>query len=275
MSVLTKLTVAAVIAFGALASAESALACKTGCSPPAPPTRPTNPSGPNMPHYGGGNFNNNVVVNNTVSVNNSVSASGGYGVRYGNISGGYGTTYGGGYSNWSQTPGYPQNIGLNVSTEEAIETYSEAMTSTRTMIIQASCIDDKGIPHPASQVGPMKNIDGVYSGEVYRCIAGTHMQVTMADYNGSDVNFSGGRTLDCAKNEALWHEKGTLTCRTQISERQCNERSLLRRFGAGYKIVTITSTEMVSRSRKVESKCTAGCGMSTMVFDGGVGGYVQ
>ena len=49
-------------------------------------------------------------------------------------------------------------------------------------MIQAFCFDDKEVPHPASQVQPDREIAEAYEGEVYRCIAGTHMQVTIAPW---------------------------------------------------------------------------------------------
>lgn len=271
----TQLTLTLVTAIAlTTATAEVALACRSGCTPPAPPSRPVNPHGPIMP---GSNaiVNNKVVVNNSVNVNNSV----GSGVRYGNIAGGfYGG--GGGYSNWSQTPNYPQAVGLNVQMTDVMETYSEQVSSTKTMIVRASCIDSKGIPHPASQVTNDKAIASGHAGELYRCIAGTRLVIEMAEYDqalGDKTNFTGGRTIECANGQALWHTGGQLSCRAQMTARDCNERSLLRKFGAGYKIITLTTMESITRTRKVaqSGSCTAGCGMSTMVFDGGVGGYVQ
>ncbi len=72
------------------------------------------------------------------------------------------------------------------------------------MAIQAVCLDDKAVPHPASQVQPTKEIDQSYEGELYRCIAGARMQYVLAEYNGQ-VNFGGGQTVVCEKNQALYH----------------------------------------------------------------------
>ncbi|WP_443747964.1 hypothetical protein [Asticcacaulis solisilvae] len=321
-----------VLGVGLLAFAGEAAACNTGCPPPAPPTPPSNPNPPNMPcHSCGGGGNTNVNVN----VNVKASASGSANVFAGASSGA--AVYGGGYGNWSQTPGYVQQAGglAVVTGDEGYEAVSESRSVTRTLIIQASCIDDTGVPHPASQVFPDRDVANAYTGEVYRCIAGTHMQVVMADCldgagglasdhavsesasysrseereehssygrNGSHgyassssesheehgssaaggrhvdmaclshVNFDGGKTMTCQKGDALWFDHGNMTCRAQIPARQCNERSLLRRFGVGTKMLTVTRTESFARKREV---ATSSKSSSVMVFDGGVGGFVQ
>lgn len=257
--------VTALLGLGFMAIAGGAMACNTGCTPPAPPTVPNNPRPPHTPctSCGGGSG-----AHSSASAHASASAS---------ASAGSTTYYGGGYSNWSQTPGYPQSAGtLNVigGEESAFEAYSEQQTVTKQTIIQASCIDDTGVPHPASQVFPGRDIAGAYRGEVYRCIAGTHMQWTYSDYDGSHINFDGGKTSTCAKNEALWFENGQLTCKVQIPQRQCNERSLLRRFGVGVKILTLTRSETITRQRQIATARSAS-GMTVMTFDGGVGGFVQ
>ncbi len=325
-----------VMGLGLLAFAGEAAACNNGCPPPAPPTPPHNPNPPSMPCHscGGGGGNTNVNVN----VNVKASASGSASAFAGSSSGS--TFYGGGYGNWSQTPGYAQPVGgLAVVTgdEGEYEAISESRSITRTLIIQASCIDDTGVPHPASQVFAERDVANVYSGELYRCIAGTHMQVVMADcLDGADgfasghaasesasysrseeseehsssygrrgggshgyasssesheehassasgahrvdvacmsrVNFDGGKTMTCQKGDALWFDHGNMTCRAQIPARQCNERSLLRRFGVGMKVLTVTRTESFSKKREVTA---ARSSSSVMVFDGGVGGFVQ
>lgn len=282
---------AAVLASGLFLSAGTALACNTGCHPPAPPTRPNNPPAPNMPHYGGGHGGGHgggyyqggdVNVKSNVVVNNNISTGGGYGVRYGNIAGSYSQGGYGGFSNWSQTPNYPQSLGLNVETaqaeeyEEVVERH-EASSYSETFIVQANCIDDKGVPHPASQVEGVRDISNGYRGEIYRCIAGTRMQYTIAKYEGDAFGFKGGETLMCSKNDALWYEGGKLTCRVQTPARECNERSLLRRFGAGYKLLTITHYQEAREERKMVRREVqkSSSGASYMVFDGGVGGYVQ
>ncbi len=129
----------------------------------------------------------------------------------------------------------------------------EAVVRERDLLIQAICTDADGNPHPASQTFGDRDVRESYRGEIYRCMAGTRMRYT-AD----------GRSYDCAPGEALWYENGVVECRTQIGRRPCNERSLLRRYGAGDKLVRIRDSEM----REARSETTFSGSMS---MDGGVG----
>jgi len=148
--------------------------------------------------------------------------------------------------------------------------YQASRSRTRRVVIQAVCIDDRQVPHPASQVRPDRDVSDAYDGELYRCIAGTWLQATIADYDGK-IDFSGGQTLACGKNDALYHAPGgKVECRRQKPARDCNERSLLRRFGAGIKILTITSTETYTAYREEEEASESYA--SSMSLDGGVGG---
>ncbi len=381
--------VTAVLGAGLMMTATAALACNGGCAPPAPPTRPTPPTtsscgcetggggGGHHGHGGGSNSGSSASSSADVNVNVNVKSSSS-GASFGSSSAG--ASYGGGYGNWSQTPGTPQNAGaLLVETGQGAAAYdmvSEQRTVTRTLVLQASCIDDTGVPHPASQVSAERAIANEYTGEVYRCIAGTHMQVTMADFGICDdfgaplggarlsesestsysrseshsnssydsgyqggyaqgglvgpdgrpagpcgpealacsaggyashgggyaeggeshesrvavggarrggcatnmdlthVNFDGGKTMTCQKGDALWFDHGNMTCKVQIPQRQCNERSLLRRFGVGLKVLTVTRTETSQRqvARQVERSAST---TTVMTFDGGVGGFVE
>ncbi|WP_298326235.1 hypothetical protein [Asticcacaulis sp.] len=269
-------TLAAVVGFGMMMTASAALAgagCNSGCTPPAPPSPPTHPGKPNMPCGGGrcgGGGGGNVDVNVNVNVNANASARA-YGPGAFNGSGSGAAYYGGGYGNWSQAQGIPSTMGLNVEGGEmrATESYQASRSSTRLMIIEAACIDDKGVPHPASQVFGGKDVAGSYAGEVYRCIAGTKMRYTLRDKDGGE-----GKSYDCRKSEALWHEGGQVRCKVQLAARDCNERSLLRKFGAGIKVLTLTTTENYMAQREVVKQSSASYS-STMVFDGGVGGFVQ
>jgi hypothetical protein len=181
---------------------------------------------------------------------------------------------GGGYAGGLTAPGvtgYVQGLDVGGETRTA---YEATRTIYKKVVIQAFCFDDKMTPHPASQVTPDRDIDDLYEGELYRCIAGTHMQVTIADFK-QDISFAGGQTLTCRKGEALYHYAGApggkggarLECRAQKPARDCNERSLLRRFGAGIKILSMTVTEKYTAYRE-ESSSSAG----SLTLDGGVGG---
>lgn len=165
--------------------------------------------------------------------------------------------------------------GLNVESGQRMRrsAYQASRSRMSRVVIQAVCLDDRTIPHPASQTSPDKSIDDAFEGEMYRCIAGTWLQATIADYDGR-VDFTGGRTLTCKKNEALFHARGgRVECRPQLAARDCNERSLLRRFGAGIKILTMIVTESYTAYRE-ESERSEASVAGAMSLDGGVGGIV-
>ena len=126
----------------------------------------------------------------------------------------------------------------------------------RMALIQAICLDATNNPHPASQTFAGRDVRDSYIGEIFRCMSGTHMRVTIE-----------GRTFDCTAGQALWFENTQVTCKTQIERRPCNERSLLRRFGPGDKMVRIRETE----TRQVRRETTFN---GAMTMDGGVGSSV-
>ncbi|GAA0630593.1 hypothetical protein GCM10009422_30160 [Brevundimonas kwangchunensis] len=174
---------------------------------------------------------------------------------------------------------YPTTIsGLNVEGARMQRTirvpYEERRRWEKRVVIRAMCIDDRNVPHPASQVRPDREVDGGYEGELYRCMAGTWLQMTWAEYQG-DTQFDHGETMSCRKGEALWFGRNQIECRPQKAERECNERSLLRRYGAGVKILTWIREETFTSYREevVEEQGIAVSG-GTIALDGGVGGRV-
>jgi len=280
-SVLAK--IAGCLAFGLIAAAAgSAIAGGCNCTPPpccAPPTPPAPPSFAccqppghtvNVPGV-------NVFVAADVLVNTNVTAqaqsvananASGAGFANGNVAilvGGGGGGGGGFITNGPQS--LLQNI--NVEGEQRRASFEATRTRTKKVIIEAVCIDDKAVPHPASQVTPDRDIDDAYDGELFRCIAGTHLQATIAEYLGR-ISFDHGQNLDCLKAQALYHAPGgKVECRAQKPARDCNERSLLRRFGAGIKILTMITVEKYTEYREEASQSTSG---GSMILDGGVGG---
>lgn len=285
-----------------------AAGCTTGCPPPtnccSPPPPPPKPPAPPTGCCGGGhnvnipgvnvNIGATVIVNAnssaTATANSGASSGAGAGSLAGSTSGTvnyYGGGGHGGYYSGPMASGYIQ--GLNVEGGEARRqaSYLATRTKTRRVIIRAVCLDDRDIPHPASQVTPDRDIDDGYNGELYRCIAGSRMQYVVADYSGQiDISTGGaGQTFICQKNEALYHipgsglaggpngSQGSIACRPQAPARDCNERSLLRRFGAGVKILTIITTETYTayREETVQERQTLTTSFS---LDGGVGGVV-
>ena len=192
--------------------------------------------------------------------------------------------------------------GLNI--EGNVETYSETITeqvpTTQTSCVaqsgytttwrpvQALCVDDKGTPHPASRPSADQRVDANFEGEIFRCMAGTSMQVILGDQaqlagGSAAASFQNASGFSCAKGEALVHRRGgQLVCQTQKPQRNCNERSLLRRNGPGIKLVQMhaeracvptTTTVMQSVQRQVQR--TRPVKTAPMVFDGGVGQSVN
>lgn len=179
---------------------------------------------------GGGNFNVNVNVN--AGANATARSNAGLNAR----AGGSVWVSGGGSAYVTVDQPYPTTIsGLNVEgarMQRMIRVpYEERRRWEKRVVIRAVCIDDRNVPHPASQVRPDREVDGGYEGELYRCLAGTWLQMTWAEYEGN-TQFDHGETMSCRKGEALWFGRNQIECRPQRAERECNERSLLRRYGA-------------------------------------------
>ena len=177
---------------------------------------------------------------------------------------------GGGGGMWSVESGQSSSVPIldvdvTSSAQRVCASFSAAMHAMR---IAANCIDDKGVPHPASQTSPDRYLPERFEGEIYRCIAGARLQYTVAELTGG-----AGRTLTCDKGEALYlSPTGQLSCKTQIPARDCNERSLLRRFGPGEKQAHLAATPVCRAWRDSDSGLpTAG----ETSFDGGVGGIAR
>jgi hypothetical protein len=290
--------------------------CGNSCAPPPPPSNccapppapPRPPAPPSTPCCSPGHNVNipgvNVNVGATVIVNaNSNASAGATSGAYARAgSGGYaGSTvyYGGGghggYYSGPMSTGYIQGLNVEGGETRRRAAYEATRSRIRKVIVRAVCLDDRDVPHPASQVTPDRDIDQAYDGELYRCIAGSRMQYVVGDFSGTiDISTArGGQTFVCGKNEALYYTPGRasggpdghglagapagaageLSCRPQRPARDCNERSLLRRFGAGVKILTLLSTERYTAYRDETVREVGGSSMS-FSLDGGVGGVV-
>jgi hypothetical protein len=177
---------------------------------------------------------------------------------------------GGGSSFMGPAPVSPGLIeGMAIGGTEAVsETVMESRTTTETVAIRAVCIDDRGMPHPASRTDGDEQVAAGFDGEMFRCMAGTRMEVTVGRMVNGQAVFDGGSNLSCAKGQALSYRGGQLTCTAQVARAECNERSLLRRYGPGIKYATITRTEQVATQRQVQAATTF---RSSMFIDGGVG----
>ena len=228
-----------------------------GCCTPAPPPPPS------CCNHGGGH---------TVNVPNiNIHGAGAGAITY---------IGGGSYTPYTTAPAATAITGLNVSGLER-ETEYEFREEQRSRwveewrLVRAVCVDDTGTPHPASRVDNGDRVTATYDGEVYRCVAGTAMQVTIGWRQDGQDNWTDAPTIMCRKGEALRHSPGgSLTCATQEPRRNCNERSLLRMYGPGAKLVFMRREEhyMESVRYERESESTRLTSM-TLMLDGGVGGY--
>ena len=188
----------------------------------------------------------NAEAGNSSNVSVSVQTSGSSSAASQNTAGLLGSFGGGGSGSWTPEASVTteigevrvKQVGIPAPPMQAICLAWRA--SVRQVAVQAICLDDKTTPHPASQTSPERQIAPGLEGEVFRCIAGARLQYTIADFSGR-ADFSHGQTIACQKGEALYHSaSGALQCRPQTPARDCNERSLLRRFGAGIKLMAIS-----------------------------------
>ena len=119
-------------------------------------------------------------TSNSNSNSNSTSNGGGGG----DGEGGDAFFFSGGGAQVIATPGFPVVQALTVVAAEAVRrAVTERRTVFKKVVVQAVCIDDRGSPHPASQIFPERDVRGEYPGEVFRCIAGARLQATIADWN--------------------------------------------------------------------------------------------
>ena len=152
-----------------------------------------------------------------------------------------------------------------------------------TAAIQATCIDATGTPHPASRVDDAELVPSEYTGELYRCMAGTSMQVMIGEVIDGQASFQHASGFSCAPGEALVHSPlEGLMCAPQIPQRNCNERSLLRRYGPGIKVVQtrvqreICEPQIQTRYETVEREVLVQRPLpqTSITLDGGVGQYL-
>ncbi len=248
------------------------------CTPPVPPTPPPAPccmvpghsvNVPGVNVFVGAN----VVVNAQVNAQANVSAQSAVAGRSTVFFGGGG--FAGGLM--PATPSVIPSLNVEGGREMKRVAYEATRSKTVKIVIQAFCIDDKEVPHPASQVFPERDVALDYEGELYRCLAGTRMQWHYAEYFDR-VSWDGAKITTCAKGDALYRGRdGKLECRKQTAARDCNERSLLRRFGAGIKILRYVREETYTEWREEVVQAAGACASTcegSLALDGGVGGMV-
>ncbi len=233
-----------------------------------------------VPSYNVGvNVGGTTIGSTNISVGGNTLIQNGGGSYYGGgTSGGVMYMGGGGGTYMAPAPVYSGMIeGLAVDggmqqQAAVVKQVMETKTITEVLPIRAVCMDDKGIPHPASRLDAEEKVAPEYNGEVYRCMAGTHMVVTVGRMVDGKAVFDGGKSLECQKGQALAYNVGNMICVAQKAEKDCNERSLLRRFGPGIKYLLVTRTEQFATQKTVqEAQSQAMVFKSSMWVDGGVG----
>lgn len=245
------------------------------CKPtPTPPPQPPKPTPPVCCGHGPVIKPPTVVITPPTVIVNAVANASAVAVSSSRASSNTVIYGGGGGGGGGTMPGTPGMVNLNVEAAAPVlqrTPYQASRTQIKTVVIRAVCIDDRLVPHAASQVFPGQDVADSYDGELYRCIAGSRLQITLADWMGK-VAFDGGWNMECAKGEALWYGRsGELACKPQKPARDCNERSLLRRYGVGVKVIKLIRTETYTAYRE-ETVTSTATTSGAIVFDGGVGG---
>lgn len=118
-----------------------------------------------------------------------------------------------------------------------------AFAHERVVEVQAACIDAQGAPHPASQTFGEREVPAEYDGELYRCLAGTHLRY--------DVDHT---VRACAAGEALWLGHGALTCRAAVAHPREHDRELLRQYRSGVKLVRLAAEAALEPQRPTANR---------------------
>jgi hypothetical protein len=155
----------------------------------------------------------------------------------------------------------------------AASSHCEMQEATVVKAVHAVCVAGDGREFPASHMTGETWINSAYEGEIARCIAGSHLKITIGDVVQSDQGMAGtytrGVILQCGEHEAVRHFKGgMLKCAPETAVPDCTERTNLRKWGTGDMFITYRSTVCAARaaSREVELDSSA-------VSSGGVGTY--
>lgn len=295
------MTLAYALAAAALASPAAAGGCTSGCAPPPPCCVPVTHSvkvpgvtvvpptiyiqpGKIISGVGGdagGGFGASIDVSVQSSAQ-AYAASGAESVSYAsglaaanaqaqNLLAAYGGGGGSFFSDGGSGGNIPSLIVAAPGETQTRQVCVERRAVVRAMAVQAVCLDDKAVPHPASQVAPGRDVAQSFAGELFRCLAGSHMQYVVADWAGQ-AQFDRGQTVVCRKGDSLWRDAGgRLQCRPQTPARDCNERSLLRRYGAGIKVVQAAAAEQCVRWSTETYTAEATSSAQSFALDGGVG----
>jgi len=162
---------------------------------------------------------------------------------------------------------------LNVE-EPCVEQWAQVVSS-----IHAECIDARGGVHPATRMIAETWIDSSMDKEIYRCLAGSSLRVTIGDVVQSDHGlagiYEGGQILSCAPGEALRHyTNGVVRCAVADRVPDCTERENMRRYGTGdlfFSYMARVCAAPAASSRNYSEAATT-TEFSSTGFSGGVGG---
>jgi hypothetical protein len=124
-------------------------------------------------------------------------------------------------------------IAVAVPGAPCIEQYATVVKS-----IHAVCIDSYGKEHPAVRMHKETWINSPINKELYRCLAGSYLKVTVGQVLQSDKGLAGlfenGKQIVCRNGEALRHYKdGVLKCDVAEQVADCVERENMRKHGIG------------------------------------------
>lgn len=231
--------------------------------------------GPSI-HIGGPRINiGGVYLNNQINVNVNAQASASAmavaGAQASNTTIVYG---GGGFISRGAAPAATAIAGLALADEYEMEEETLSRWIEGWRVVRAVCVDDNGTPHPASRTERDERVHEGFEGEIFRCMAGTTLQATLGwRLDGGEDNFDDGTTIACRRGDALRYGRGgEVYCAPADAARDCNERSLLRLYGPGVRLVYVRYEEHYTAMRERRTARRAATSLNLML-DGGVGGY--
>ncbi|HTT97537.1 MAG TPA: hypothetical protein VMF58_05770 [Rhizomicrobium sp.] len=220
------------------------------------------------------NLNKNININKVVVINkiNVQAAAFAQALATANASAGAGAqviVYGGGSYEFVNV----NNSGAIGSVAVEAGGHCEMQEASVVKSIHAVCVSAEGREFPASHMLAETWVDASYEGEVARCIAGSHLKVTIGDVVQSDQGLAGtyssGVILQCGEHEAVRHFKdGMLKCAPAMAVPDCTERTNLRKWGTGDLFFTYRSKVCAETARAVSHDVE----LDANSMGGGVGG---